>query len=529
MISLEHHEWAVIRLATLQKRGQAGHLLFCTVTLLSPNRPPPSKMNGLDRHAVGKSDANVYFRRIVVTKQAAIDWYRSLGNGGDKTPIPSRPDDVEEMDGVEITVSKLIDDPIWPHFGLPMGEGLLAQPTGRSHPAPFMGNMPARIHRRFGSSEGFELLLADENALVFVARRLHIDLRQYPEYLGSLSLVVSDPILKQIDNFVIPASDDQGERIFYRFVPRPSQTLEGLKVTTFDKQAHLLTSFETLDVPVDGILDVDKGSCMGEYGYVVTHPDHGVLAHMPLTGFLRTIHMNSHVVGSGGVSVNVPTGESSNSARMEYQIANRSQLSVSSVVGEESNEPNVNARVSLAVSQRGKIARAKQYGQRWFANGSREVAMRFIQAEIRKARFRIMIADPYLAGLQLSQFLYAVDGDAVKVNLLTSRLAFNSKETKESMLADFKGQLNQLQNDVKVTAMVFVLPSSILHDRFLVIDDNVWFLGNSLNTLGDKTSMIVKLPNPDEVIEHLESMMNQAESFERYLDAQLRTSSGTEK
>lgn len=67
-----------------------------------------------------------------------------------------------------------------------------------------------------------------------------------------------------------------------------------------------------------------------------------------------------------------------------------------------------------------------------------------------------------------------------------------------------------------------MLQSSILHDRFLVIDDTVWFLGNSLNTLGDKASLIVKLPNPDEVIDQLEGMLDQAISFDDYMKRQIK-------
>lgn len=522
MIKNSSYEWAVIRLATLQKRGQAGRLLFATVTLLLPDRPPLPKMNGLDRHAVGKSGETIFFRRTVLTAQAAIDWYRSLGNGGEITPVPSRENDFERnVDGVDISVSPLIDDPTWPHLGLPMGEGLIAQPTGRSHPAPFMGSVPARIHRRFGNHEGFDSLLADDDALAFIGRRLHIDLRHYFEYLGSIALVVPDPIIKQIDNFMIPATDDRGERIFYRFVPRPGQSLEGLKITTFDEQAHLLTSFETRDMPVDGILDVDKGSCTGAYGYVVTHPEHGTLVYHPPTGFLRQIGLNINAVGGGGIKVSAPISDSSNSVRMEYQAANRSQISTSSILGDESNIPNVNARVAIAASQREKIASAKQYGQRWFANGSREEAMRFVRGEISRARSRVMIADPYLGSLQLGQFLYAVNGDTVKVILLTSGSAFKSGESK---LQDFQKQLDDLTAIVKVTAEVGVLAQSVLHDRFLVIDDCVWFLGNSLNALGDKTSMIVKLPNPDEAIEQLEAMLKQAESFDSYREKQSKES-----
>ncbi|MDP2815831.1 MAG: VPA1262 family N-terminal domain-containing protein, partial [Rectinemataceae bacterium] len=220
---VDDFQWAVIRLATLQiRRGEAGRLLFATVTLLSPDRPPPSKMVGVESQKLGKSGMAVFFRRTVLSAQAAVEWYRSLGESDSRTPMPSRAEDIEgDKDGVlPITVSDLVDDPLWPSLGLPMGEGLLAQPSGRSTPAPFIGSTSARVHRRFGNTEGIESLLANDTTLAFIARRLHINLRDYPEYLGSVALVVPDPIIKQIDNFLIPASDGRGERIFYRFVSR---------------------------------------------------------------------------------------------------------------------------------------------------------------------------------------------------------------------------------------------------------------------------------------------------------------------
>lgn len=521
MMPIDHYKWAVIRLSTLQTKGTPGRLLFATVTLLSPDRPLPPKMKGVDSCVVGKSGSTVFFRRTVLSAQAAIDWYRSLGNGSEKTPVPTRPEDIEKIDGIDIEAYSLNDDPIWPHLGLPMGEGFIAQPTGRSNPAPFMGSVPSRVHRRFGSSNGFEAFLYDDDGLSFIARRLHLNLRLYPEYLGSVALLAPDPIIKQIDNFMIPAGAGRGERNFYRFIPRPGQTLENLRISTFDEHAHLLTSFETHEMPADGILDVDKGSCMGTYGYVVTHPKHGILVYQPPTGFVRQISINTHAIG-GGIKVNVPTGSSPDSPRMEYLASRSSPLSTSSFVGDAPTTPNINVRVAIAASQREKNASAKQYGQSWFANGSREQAMRFVQGEIGKAQKRVMIADPYLAGLQLGQFLYAVNGEKVEVILLTSGLAFQSQdeESKTSKLEDFKKRLTHLATAVNIKPKIGLLTQSTLHDRFLVIDDVVWFLGNSLNALGEKASMIVKLPNPDEVIRHLDEMFQSADSFDDYMAKQ---------
>ena len=538
---MDFYAGAVIRLATLQRqRGQAGRLLFATVSLLPRGRPLPPPMEGQPhRYAVGKTGENVFFRRALLTVQDAVDWYRSLGRGNDTTPIPSKAEERDSRyDGIRIETVNLTDSPTWPHLGLPMGEGMFAFHSGRSHPAPFIGNAPARIHRRLGSQDGFDIMLADDAAVAFVARRLHVDLRLYREYLGSAALVVPDPVLKQIDHFMIPASADRGERIFYRLVPRAGVSLAGLKLTTFDEQAHLLTDLSTYDIPDDGVLDIDKGDCIGSYGYVVTHPEHGVLAYSPPYPFLRQIGINLQAISSGGMTVSVPTGESANSPRIEYQAAQRSSLSTQNLIGEAARIPNVSGRIATAVAHREKIASAKQYGQCWFSDGSREEALRFVQGELRRARTRVMIADPYLAGLQLGQFLYAVNPEIVSVTLLTSGLAFktmkqiaskgdfwqcvkeklgfHSRKQGPSKMDDFNKRLAELERVAKVTAKTYVLRPSILHDRFLVIDDAVWFLGNSLNTLGDKASMIVKLPNPDEVIDQLEGILKQATPFDDY-------------
>ncbi|MDD4960212.1 MAG: VPA1262 family N-terminal domain-containing protein [Gallionella sp.] len=523
---------AVIRLATLQKRGEAGRLLFATVTLLSPDRPPPFPMAGVESQSIGKSGATVFFRRTILTAQAAVEWYRTLGNGDSKTPKPSRNEDIElDKDGVlTITVSNLIDDPIWPNLGFPMGETMLESRWARSNPAPFMGSRPARVHRRFGNADNFDSLLENDKALSFIARRLHINLRDYPEYLGSVALLVPDPIIRKVDGYLIPACDGRGERIFRRFVPRTGKTLNDLKITMFDEQANLLSNFETRDIPTDGILEVDKGSCVGAYGYVVTHPTHGVLLYHPPTVFLRQIGFSAHIVESQ-IKVNVPLRDSSKSPYTEY-TATRSTLSTSSVIGGEPTTPNANVRVAIAASKRAKTASALHYDQRLFRPDSRREAMAFIHSKIGKARERVLIADPYFWGLQIGQYIYAVPNKTVKTMILTSRLPFEggsedntlvdrgSQAPEQSKLVHFKEELNQLKQLGKITLDSRVLQGNppVLHDRFLVVDNSVWLLGNSLNALGDKRlSMVIRLPNPDEILSELEEMFKKATPFDDYL------------
>lgn len=520
-------EWAVIRLAVVQTRGCKGRLLFATVTELAQGRPAPAKMVGVEACNLANSADRVFFRRTVLSKEDAVAWYTSLGEGERLTPVPTRPDDRERSDGVPFLVPRLQDDQPWPALGLPIMEEFFSRPGQQAlDAAPFIGSVPGRVHRRFGHHEGLDAFLLDRVAQAFVARRMHVNLSEYQEYLGSAAYIAPDPIIRQIDNFMAPAKDGRGERIIYRFVPRPGQNLEHLRLTTFDKEARLLTSFDTHHVPADGILDVAKGTCSGQYGYVVTHEQHGVLAYQPFVGFLRQMNLSIQVAPRKSVTVRVPTTSAKDAPPMEYQAAVEQEVASHSILGEVTS-PGPGARVEVEAQRRERLAFAKQYGQRWFPNNSREEAAHFVREVLRAARFRVVIVDPYLGALQLGQFLYVIYGSEVNVTLLTTALAFEATatESRRDQLRIFSKHLADLKDVQRLEPEVRVVPASKLHDRFMVVDNEVWFVGNSLNSLGVKASMIVRLPNPDEVIDRLEFLRTGAPILADYIDEVDRSAS----
>lgn len=519
MTEPEQQEWAVVRLATLTKKNESAKMLFATVTELSPGRSLPTVMKGVDSFKIKGTDEKIWFRRIIQSKKEAIEWYLSLGREGSRTPIPTRENDRERGDGTSIYVSPLEDDQPWPRLGLPMKEDLFSRHQKYSiNPAPFIGSIPARIHRRFGEKRDFESFVQDEGACAFIARRLHIDLSQYQEYLGSAVYIAPDPVIKQIDNFMTPSKDGHGERIVYRIVPQPGQSLERLSLTTFDKEARLLTEFKTYSVPEDGILEIDKGSCLGEYGFVITHDKHGVLTYQPPTGFLRQMNLSILASPNTQLKVNVPSGNAKNASRTEYQAAPGSEVVSQTIMGKVDSSGN-GYRVNKEERKREIAAAAKYYGQRWFPAGSREQALHFIRELLRAANSRVIIADPYLGALQISQFLYVIHGSEVAVTLLTTKNAFiKDEEQNAEPLTEFTDALVDLKRYQKLIPTVGIIPVSKLHDRFLVVDDDVWFIGNSLNSLGEKASMIVCLPNPNEVIDRLQELMVEAQNLDEYID-----------
>ncbi len=135
--------------------------------------------------------------------------------------------------------------------------------------------------------------------------------------------------------------------------------------------------------------------------------------------------------------------------------------------------------------------------------------------------------------MQLGQFLYALHGDEVRVTLLTTKLAFtpprNSDHTRLYMLEEFKCSLEQLNKYQKLIPDVRVIAASSLHDRFLIVDDKVWVIGNSLNSLGEKASMVVRLPDPYEVIERLLELAANAPDLDKYIDNVSTDRAGSEE
>jgi hypothetical protein len=50
-----------------------------------------------------------------------------------------------------------------------------------------------------------------------------------------------------------------------------------------------------------------------------------------------------------------------------------------------------------------------------------------------------------------------------------------------------------------------------VHDRFLVIDDQVWLTGNSLNSIGERAGMMISLPEPSVAVDKLNQVIHHAQ------------------
>ena len=527
-------EWAVVRVATyFPATALQARLLFGSVSLLTKDRPCPPTSIGTDSHKVGRGKiGKVFFRRTVLSARDAVAWYRNAGASGITTPVPTKPSEVDKKtDGIALSPTSFEDDPQWPSVGVPLGTDLFSNAGGPGDPAPFRGSGAPRVHRRFGDNTGFEAVVADDSAVRFLKRRIHLDLSDYTEYLGGIALVVPDPVLRSVQHFLIPPQDAGGlERLVYRLVPRPRQNLDDLKLTILERRSNLLSRFEPVDVPANGLLTVESTLPFDQTGYAISHPRTGIIAYQQPIAFIRSVKVSLGVAGRK-VRVQVPSPTES------YEITEYSH-EVPIGVGEERHDAIV--KVIEAEQRRVRRAAAKQYKQTWFDGGQRRKAVLFLRGQLARARSSVMVVDPYFGALQIFEFLHAVPRTQIDFTILTSRLAFErnyadfidapqdavrnqadnftSAETTVERLARFTRSLATLRTRgmKSVTTLVLREKTPPLHDRFLVIDEEVLFLGNSLNALGERASLILSVPDGEPILTRLRAMASLALPFETY-------------
>lgn len=112
-------------------------------------------------------------------------------------------------------------------------------------------------------------------------------------------------------------------------------------------------------------------------------------------------------------------------------------------------------------------------------------ALRDIQGLLQKAKNEVGIVDPYVDDSVFDLYLSDVHPE-VNIKLVTKNMYRKFKDVAKR----FKVQKTNFE----------VKSAENIHDRYLIVDDRVWILGNSLNNAGVKPFYIIELVNKDRVL-----------------------------
>lgn len=347
---------------------------------------------------------------------------------------------------------------------------------------------------------------------------MHVDFREYPEYLGGMTLAVPDCDVHSIRQFVDP-KEDGSESLYYHVKPHPGRKLQGLSLTSMEGQEGMLTSFDTIPVPEDGLVVIERPSSIHGSGLVLTHVERGVLLQTPMRQFIRKMNMKIDVV-ERRVKVVAPETDKKSSQVNEY-ITEKKTLASSQTLGKTPNTTDAFQRLLDAKNERLLNNSAQLYDQKWFTADQRKEALDYIRKKLKHASSSIFIADPYFSANQIYQYLFAIERDEIKIQILTSNSAFKQiKEAEPSTEADSKAALDKQQELLQSLAIFNVshknsveikvanTGNSLFHDRFIAVDGRVWMIGSSLNSIGILPTLIMRIPHGEKVLTHLMGLYN---------------------
>jgi hypothetical protein len=488
-------------------------LLFAFVEFLPAEIPPPvDDYDPTSRRCsqrLGRDSQHyVYVRHAVTTARHALGWYLACKDGVAVLPendgkIPP----AEDTTAKRLKFAALGQEPIWPTLiaNSEDTDALPFVPQWIEHP---------RTHHllRLTDLALDELWSNDEadTAQRWLARRLHFDLGEFPEYWGSIHLVAPNPVYRELAMRLQPRVP-AGESVLLRFQPRTRKSVEGLELTfrekdpwgvTASKRTMLRSSLSRMNFDREiNAINVD-----------VLDPSRGLLqasnaAHV----FLQRVQFS---IGLGQRTI-VQSGDQS------YEVT-RSGKPETSVVGAEHKVGTARLRMVVAHHARERRRVASAQDQRWFRE-QKEDARDLLRSLLNEANREVLVIDPYLAAEELVAFALAVGRHDIPIRILSSAELLKEATAKGSEIEKGDQLLKTLlhleqheqMNPFEVRVMTGERPA--IHDRFLVIDNRIWLLGSSLNEFGARGTMMLGLPDPDAVRGDLVSAWDESETLETWV------------
>jgi hypothetical protein len=437
----------------------------------------------------------------------AVDWYEKAAAGKVTIPLAVDEGDRGRYDGGSLRAPSLTEEPPWPRFAFPIDSQSLF--GGEAYyPTPFVGPgaAPARIHRLMAAADpDLDILSRDLSVCEWLARRIHFRVDEYPELLGSIALVAPDPQVQSVRQYF--ARDKRGrERLVTLLQPRPGHNLEELELTILEERFGAMSTFSRPSIPPDGRIITEAPAEIRTSGYMLAHRQRGLIGFQPPLPFVRTVGVTTEMAARR-VQVHARDGNKKD-AKVSVHEFSEFAPAFDSLVGDTSPPMDSHTRYYDGVEHRRVGAQARRSDQRWIDNVAS--ARAFLRAVIGSARQEVFVADCFFSGEEMSSYLQFVQRLNVEIRVLTSRQAFGSSEVRTASVDRMRQHLAAFVKRGLTKVEVRVMDNRdgepVLHDRFLVVDGAVWFSGNSFNAIGQRESLIVKLPDPTAVIIRLDQI-----------------------
>lgn len=475
---------AYVRLVTLRTERES-HLLFACVEMLPREIQPLPDYHApqlkLPRGATAMSSL------AVLTLEAALRWYEDALSGMLVIPGTDGP--------ARVCAVRLAPEPR-------LGKFVVA----RTPTVPVSWHSGPRMHRMVpmdGLPEAVSKALTPTPSGCklrdWLIEHSFIDLVANPDCAGGLVLLAANPIVRDMFHYPLRKLPDGREVLGVRLVPRNDCSLDTIRVRFSELRPDGHSSTPEVSLDPLGEAEVILPQEARDTALEVSCTRRGLLSAPPHTGFLRSIGFEGRLVRAM-MSVEVPArSKARDGSRYEVPVADAG-LAVAGEAGRPA-ESGAAARLELLLGTR--TAPVGEPAEEVVFGNDRPFAVSFVRGLVSRAISRALFVDPYFSFDDIRDFALSAWSGSCRVSVLTSARAAWTKPLShlatgkphgDLMLADLE-EINRVLNGNRLSAInVGVMGDPGFHDRFLVVDDIVWFFGNSFRSLGDgEVSMASKV------------------------------------
>lgn len=315
-------------------------------------------------------------------------------------------------------------------------------------------------------------------------RFMGYDLTQYSEHIGNVHLITWNPLFKDVDNWI----DQNTGRVHLHFLYHDN-IYPGIVVRAmgqnkagallFDKELCSVKGQKYIDEAIPTIPDIitlryyDENGVLwmdcSTTGYPISIMGNMMMMGTPKSitalskkGRARTIQTQKGTAQHFGISHAPTPRQTYLKEEIEHQRFISDEQSLQFVFFDANKDhPEQNERK----------------------------ATRIVRSILKKDSRTCFICDPYFDDYAFDKFIWPLEDMGREVHIVNC-LEFLDDENK------LKDTINRLHQHIKREQVKchVITGKGVLHDRFILLDNDGWLIGSSFNEFGNRASTIVKMP-----------------------------------
>ncbi|HYO55016.1 VPA1262 family N-terminal domain-containing protein [Archangium sp.] len=334
----------------------------------------------------------------------------------------------------------------------------------------------------------------------FAQETLGVDLLRFSEYQGAILLCAPNPLLRGMEEWL--ASDER--HLVVEFLEREGCSVQGCWIEVTELQTSG-DGFNLRCRVTDSPLIIPIPNRPGAQRTRLFDPS-GDCIHESTGAFPNSFHIDAELGGHV------------RKLKVQLRDGKVEQYRIETVTADRSRNPE-KERTAQQLLREARERRELEDLERsrtfvYFEGGedSKQRATEIVRELLGQARHRCIICDSFLSADDVVRFAPFVRVKHLPIQLLGARsflkqkLQKDAEETEGDLLLKRLGELSALDPSLVLQCRVMRgSRKSPVHDRFLVVNDDVYLLGSSLNEFGSRATTLFKIPDPRRLIAELEA------------------------